>query len=502
VPALSTFFLNDAFYFDVVKKILEEQQQYGQNNIGKGQTIHLEYVSANPTGPLHVGHGRGAAFGSSIASILQASGYQVHQEYYVNDRGRQMRILALSVWIRYLQIQNIDISLPDQAYAGDYILPIARTLYDQYKHRFTAAYKVYLSATVETNKHDAQCFLDDCVCAAIEALGEKNFDIICNAGRHSILEDIKSDLQTFRVNMDAWFSEKKLLEDGYLQQCIDLLKTHGYAYEKEQALWFKAADFGDEKDRVLIRANGQPTYFASDVAYHLYKYETGCRHIIDILGADHHGYVNRIHGFLKALGKDASKTTILLVQFAILYRGTEKVSMSTRAGQFITLKTLYKEVGIDAARFFYIMRKPEQHLDFDLELAKKRSNENPVYYIQYAHARICSVQEKCIEQDQSWQPKSGIYLLHELTSKDEKDIMKALEYYPTIIKAAAKQYTPHKLAHYLQDLAGLFHSYYNAAHFLVDCETLRQARLCFIEAIRQTLHNGLTLLGITAPSSM
>ena len=501
-PGFINFSLHDVFYYDIINEILARHEDYGHNDIGGGKTVHLEYISANPTGPLHVGHGRGAAYGSCVANLLRASNFNVHTEYYVNDAGRQMRILALSVWLRYLQVLNINVELPNKAYVGDYIYEVAKTIEYKYGNKFSLPYKKYLSLLQQTKTDDPEAYLDQCVSACEETLGQKTFDIIFQFGLNAILDDIKDDLNEFGVNFDQWFSERQLSTEGFLEKGIDLLKAHGYVYEQDQALWFEATRFGDEKDRVLIRANGQPTYFASDVAYHLYKYEQNYDTIIDIFGADHHGYINRIHGFLKALGKDEQKTIILLVQFAILYRGKEKISMSTRAGKFITLRELRNEVGLDATRFFYIMRKPEQHLDFDLELAKKQSNENPVYYIQYAHARICSVQEKMIEQGYTWDKTIGLAHLNELNLTDEKNLMKAMVQFPDIVESASRQYAPHQLAHYLQRIAGLFHSYYNSTHFLVEQETLRHARLCLIIAVQQVLHNGLKLLGVSAPRSM
>ena len=501
-PGFINFVLNDAFYYDAINETLSRGENYGHNMLGQGKTVHLEYISANPTGPLHVGHGRGAVYGSCVANLLRASNFKVHSEYYVNDAGRQMRILAFSIWIRYLQRLGIDVKLPDKAYVGDYILDIAHSIEHNYGDQFSVSYQKYVSLLQQINTDNTETYLDQCIAACEATLGPKTFDIIFQFGLNAILDDIKNDLNELNVTFDEWFSEQQLLKQGFLNKGITLLKTHGFVYEQDQALWFKASQFGDEKDRVLIRANGQPTYFASDVAYHLYKYEQHYDTIIDIFGADHHGYINRIHGFLKALGKDAEKTIILLVQFAMLYRGKEKISMSTRAGKFITLRELRQEVGLDAARFFYIMRKPEQHLDFDLELAKKRSNENPVYYIQYAHARICSVQENMIKQGKTWNKHIGLTHLNQLNLNDEKNLMKAIAQFPDMVASAARQYAPHQLAHYLQEIAGLFHSYYNATYVLVEQETLRHARLCLIMAVQQVLSNGLKLLGIGAPKSM
>jgi len=436
------------------------------------------------------------------ARLLKAAGFSVHREYYVNDAGRQMRILALSIWIRYLQLLNVDIKVPAKAYVGDYIIDIAKKILKENDKKFFADKNNFLSWLSIQKNEDMEVYLDGCIEAMQKILGMENFKIILRYGIDEILSDIQEDLKEFGVEYDEWFSEQTLMDKGWLQEGINLLKKHGTVYEKENALWFKATQFGDEKDRVLVRANGQPTYFASDVAYHLYKYNQGYGTIIDVFGADHHGYIRRIHGFLKALGKDPDKTKILLVQFAILYRGKEKVSMSTRSGEFITLRQLRLEVGNDAARYFYIMRKPEQHLDFDLELAKSQSNENPIYYIQYAHARICSVFRQLEEKKLNWDFSNAPQHLNRLELPIEKTLMQTLSHYAPLIETAAVQYAPHHVAHYLQELAANFHAYYNATHFLVEDENLRDVRLYFIKAIQQVIQNGLSLLGLSSPEKM
>jgi len=501
-PGFINFKLSSTVYHNLVKEILEQKEKLGLCEIGKETKIHIEYVSANPTGPLHVGHGRGAVYGSCVSNLLKAAGSKVHREYYVNDAGRQMRILALSIWIRYLQQLHIDINVPKKAYVGNYIIDIAKKLINGKGKNFLTEKDKFLMSVEANEESDPESYLDACVEAMQQLLGEESFKIILRHGVDEILSDIKDDLKEFGVEYDEWFSEQTLFDTDWLKEGIKLLKKHGYVYEKENALWFKATKFDDEKDRVLIRANGKPTYFASDVAYHLYKYNQGYNEIIDVFGADHHGYIGRIHGFLKALGKDPDKTKILLVQFAILYRGKEKVPMSTRAGEFITLRQLRKEVGNDAARYFYIMRKPEQHLDFDLKLAKSQSNENPIYYIQYAHARICSIWKQLKEKNWAWNKDDGETYLNQLEMPVEKTLMQTLSHYPTLIETATKQYAPHHLAHYLQELAANFHAYYNATHFLVEDENLRNARLSLIKATQQVIQNGLKILGLSAPEKM
>lgn len=502
-PGFINFYLSDAARFEAIYEALDLGEDYGRSDLGKGKRIHMEFVSANPTGPLHVGHGRGAAYGACVYALLKHVGYHVHADYYVNDAGRQMRILALSTWIRYLQCLDEKVSLPEKAYQGDYIIDVAKQLIDAHHTRFyqkAAALEAAQPTIDPVEKPEA--YLDALVEMAIHLLGKTDFELIRQTVLNHILEDIRDDLSAFGVEYDEWFRESRLIEDGQLDAGIAQLKAQDTVYEKEGALWFRATQFGDEKDRVLIRANGQPTYFASDVAYHLYKYNQGYDQIIDIFGADHHGYTPRINAFLKGLGKDPSQLTVLFVQFAILYRGKEKVSMSTRGGDFVTLRALREEVGNDAARYFYIMRKPEQHLDFDLSLATSRTNENPVYYIQYAHARIASVWRQLREQSLTFDMAAGKTHLSALNSAHETELLRQIAHFPEIIEAAATQYAPHTLAYFLQDFANAFHSYYNASKFLVDDASLRNARLCLIAATQQVLRNGLRLLGLSAPDAM
>ena len=503
-PGFINFFIAEQMLTQVVSDILAAGADYGKPAIGNKQRVHIEFVSGNPTGPLHVGHGRGAAYGACVANLLAAAGYHVHREYYVNDAGRQMRILALSVWLRYLQAQNEAVTLPPNAYQGQYIIDIANELMKRYGERFyhsQHALEDLIPKDIDptTAKED---YIDACVNAAQQLLGPQNYDTIFHAALDNILGDIKEDLAEFGVTFNKWFPESSLATQGLIQAGVKLLAAHGYVYEKDGAQWFRASALGDEKDRVLIRKNGHTTYFASDVAYHLYKFQQGYAHIIDVFGADHHGYIARVRTFLRALGEDPEKLRILLVQFAILYRGTEKISMSTRAGTFVTLRELRREVGNDAARFFYVMRKPEQHLDFDLELAKSKSAENPVYYIQYAHARIGSVWRQLKTTHNQWDKNQGLNNLTLLTNKYEKDLLTALGRYADIIKKAALQYEPHLVAHYLQELANYFHTYYNAEKFLVPEDKLRNARLCLIAATKQIIFNGLALLGVSAPEVM
>ena len=502
-PGFINFTLTPAARHAIIPQILSQKDRFGKSDLGNGKRVHIEYVSANPTGPLHVGHGRGAAFGACVANLLEAIGYDVHREYYVNDAGRQMRILALSTWLRYVELQGHTINLPSNAYQGDYIIDIAQELQSLHNDSLSHCFDSYQTAIASiTDQDDKESYIDALIDAAQAALGDNTFDLIRNMTLMHILAGIQQDLAGFGVTYDDWFRESQLIDDGLIDAGVALLREHGYVYEQAGALWFKATELGDEKDRVLIRHNGQPTYFASDVAYHLHKYNAGFDHIIDVFGADHHGYIARIRAFLKGLNKDPDKLKVLLVQFAILYRGKEKMAMSTRSGEFVTLENLRDEVGNDAARFFYIMRKPEQHLDFDLELAKSQTNDNPVYYIQYAHARICSIWQQLREKKLSFDPNNGVTHLDELNTSHELELCTLLSRYPEVIEAAGCKHEPHYLAHYLQELANAFHGYYNASRFLVENESQREARLCLVFAIQYVIHNGLELLGVTAPEKM
>ena len=503
-PGFINFTLMNTASTQVIADILKASDHYGHSTLGQGQRVYLEYVSANPTGPLHVGHGRSAAFGASVANVLKAAGFKVHREYYVNDAGRQMQILALSIWLRYLQILNKTLVLPKNAYQGEYVIDIAQQLKVAYAQEFNCEFPLFEQAIPNTlnAEQDPETYMDALIQAAQQTLGQDNFLTIQQFGLDIILTDIREDLEEFGVVYDEWFHESQLVKANTLNHVLEIMKQQGCTYEKDGALWFRATDFGDDKDRVLIRENGNPTYFANDTSYHLHKYNSGTDKIVDVFGADHHGYVPRMKAFIEGLGKEVSKFQVLLVQFAILYRGKDRVSMSTRSGSFVTLRELRDEVGNDAARFFYIMRKPEQHLDFDLELAKSQSNENPVYYIQYAHARVASVFRKLSANQQSWEEAAGLSQVSQLNTDHEMALISQLACYKDIVQTAALHYEPHHIAHYLHGLAGAFHSYYNATPLLAEDKTIRNARLCLAKAVQQTIKNGLKLLGITAPEEM
>lgn len=500
-PGFINFFISQESSSSIVNEILAQAASYGCSDIGQGKKVLLEYVSANPTGPLHVGHGRGAAYGATVSNLLRNAGFIVDNEYYVNDAGRQMDILTVSIYLRYLTICGEDLRFPDNGYQGQYINDIAQGIYETSGQKFHLKSDLVFENVCRdgTEGGDKEVHIDQLIEKAKSILGD-GFKAVFEVGIESILSGIKNDLAEFGVVFEKWFSEQSLIDSGLSESCISKLKDSKNLYEKDGALWFKTTNYGDEKDRVVVRDNGNHTYFASDIAYHLEKLDRGYDKIINVWGADHHGYIPRVKASIEALGHNSDKLEILLVQFANLYRGGSKVQMSTRSGSFVTLEDLRAEVGNDAARFFYILRKSEQHMDFDLDLAKSKTNENPVYYIQYAHARICSVfkqaDEKELELDVS---QANLSLL---TEEIEKDILRELSRFRSVLESSAIQYEPHQLAYYLRDLSNHFHSYYNACKFIVDDKNLTQARLALINATQQILKNGLSILGVGAPESM
>ena len=503
-PGFINFFLGADAWHTVISEILEQGEQYGRSQCGQGQRIQVEFVSANPTGPLHVGHGRGAAYGAAVADLLQAIGYEVHREYYVNDAGRQMDILAASVYLRYLDLCGETVTFPANGYQGDYVWDIGATLHREHGDRFRhSPDEVFKDVPAdEPAGGDKEAHIDGIIARTKTLLGEDDYRLVFDEGLNAILHNIRQDLKEFGVSYDEWFSERSLTSNGDVDKAIKRLQDSGHVYEQDGALWFRSTEFGDEKDRVVVRDNGQSTYFASDIAYHMNKLERGYDRVIDIWGADHHGYVPRVKAALKVLGDDTDRLDVLLVQFAILYRGGERVQMSTRSGEFVTLRELRNEVGNDAARFFYVMRKCEQHMDFDLDLAKSQSNDNPVYYIQYAHARVKSVFRQLDEQQLAWDREAGEAALASLKETHEQELIINLSRYPEVLEGAAINHEPHLLTHYLRELANDFHTYYNAHKFIIDDSGLRNARLNLIEATRQVIANGLTLLGVSAPDSM
>ena len=504
-PGFINFFMQAARQAALIlNRVFNEEQNFGSNINGNGERVLVEYVSANPTGPLHVGHGRSAAFGASLANLLEKAGFAVTREYYVNDAGRQMDILAVSVWLRYLACAGETIVFPANAYRGDYVSDIAAVLYAEHRDAY---HYTWLDITSDLPRDepgggDKEKYIDAFIQTAKQRLGHAGFLVFHQTALNSVLDDIKHDLGEFGVNYDGWFSERSLLDSGAIAEGVEALKNAGYTFEHEGAMWFKSTDFGDEKDRVLVRANGQPTYFASDVAYHWDKYRRGFDRVVDLFGADHHGYVPRLKAAVKALGHDDEALRVCLVQFAILYRGGERVQMSTRSGSFVTLRELRDEVGNDAARFFYVMRKPEQHMDFDLDLAKSESRDNPVYYVQYAHARISSVFRQLEARDMAWDQTIGLENVALLTEAHESLLITQVGRYPDVIASAADACEPHQIAYYLRELATALHAYYNAVPLLCEQEALRCARLTLLSAVRQVLRNGLNLLGVSYPESM
>lgn len=473
-PGFINFFIAQDRWYEILKTVHDEDKTYGTSQIGHGKRIQIEFVSANPTGPLHVGHGRCAAVGETLAAILKAAGYEVEKEYYVNDSGRQIRTLGESIYIRYQQLLGKNIDVPADGYQGGYIKDLARVLVDREGERL-----------LDMSEEEAIA-----LCAGFAA--------------DKILEGIRQDLEAFGVSFSRWFSEQRLYDSGAVKDVIQDLKSRGIVYEHEGALWFRAKDFSDEKDRVVVRTNGLMTYFASDIAYHKDKLERKFDRIIDIWGADHHGYVSRVSASIEALGHDRGRFQVLLIQLVNLLRDGKPVAMSTRAGEFVTLKEVVDEVGLDAARFLFLLRHYESPLDFDLEVAKRESNENPVYYVQYVHARISNILKKAKERgykDIYWDKDfPGLINLPE-----EIQLIKLMARYPEVVGQSALLMEPHHIPFYLKELAGAFHAYYHDRdkHKVVsDDAELSAARLYLVSAIRIIIRNGLALMGVSAPESM
>ncbi len=493
-------FLKNSAKQQYLHHVLQSKNAFGHSGFGQGKKIQVEFVSANPTGPLHVGHGRGAAIGASLSNILTAAGFNVSREFYVNDAGRQMDILTLSTWLRYLELNHVHMPFPANAYQGEYVKTMAQLIFqahtDRYVHQ-SASLLDGLPEMAHTTAVDTDEHLDQLIANAKKILGQ-DYAYLHNFVLTEQLGDCRNDLMEFGVEFDTWFSEQSLFDNGLVAHTIQLLEKKHYLYQQDGANWFRSTDFGDEKDRVVQRENGQFTYFASDIAYHLNKFERGFDQVINIWGADHHGYIARVKGALQALALDPARLEIALVQFAVLYRDGKKASMSTRSGEFVTLRELRQEVGKDAARFFYVMRKSDQHLDFDLDLAKSQSNDNPVYYVQYAHARVCSV----LAQWDGAVDDLAEADMEALSNPVELALLQKLIDFQDTVEMAAKEFSPHLIAFYLRELASEFHSYYNSTRFLVPEIPLLHARLALIASVRQILNNGLGLLGVSAPDKM
>ena len=465
------FFLKHDIIYDTLCHILEQGKQYGQAPLRAEDTVQVEYVSANPTGPLHVGHGRGAAYGSALVNLLRAAGYNVQSEYYINDAGNQMNNLAASVNARYLELLGKKAEIPENGYHGADIIDTARAIIEQ----------------------DGDKYLQ---------MDEKDrLEIFKNRAYEEKLKALKRDLESFNVTFDKWFSERTLHPEAIKKAC-ETLKGNGNMYEKDGALWLKSTAYGDDKDRVVIRDNGVPTYLAADIAYHKNKYERQFKKLINIWGADHHGYVARVKAAMAALGLDPNQLEILLLQMVSLFRNGELVKMSKRTGQAITLNELIEEVGTDAARYFFIMRSLDTQLDFDLDLAKSHSNENPVYYIQYANARIFSIYKQIAENgdvfDMTWKNTKW----DKLKEERELALIKKMAAYPEEIRKAAADRAPHRIAHFVYEMAGLFHAFYNNCHIIQSDKELEEARLALVTAVQITIANCLAVLGISAPETM
>ena len=468
-PGFINFYLNPDWVYDMLARIVEAGENYGNLPKASDEKIQLEYVSANPTGPLHVGHGRGAAVGSALANLLKAAGYDVEQEYYINDAGNQMNNLARSVNARYLELLGKEIEFPEDGYHGHDIIDTAQRIINKYGNRFLQME---------------------------EAERLEEFKTIAYQEK---LAALKEDLERFNVRFDVWFSEKTLHEANKIKEACDRLLEKGYMYEQDGALWLKSTAFGDDKDRVVIRDNGVPTYFAADIAYHANKFGRGFDRVINLWGADHHGYIARMKAAMQCMGYQPEQLEILILQMVRLLRDGQEVKMSKRTGQSVTLNELIDEVGTDAARFFFVMRSIDSQLDFDLDLAKKKSNDNPVFYVQYAHARICSIMRQVAEAGIEVQGK-GDYKL--LTEPVEVDLIKKLGEYPEVLAAAAKERAVQQVAHYVYDLAGLFHSAYNQCRILGVNEDLQQARLAMVMAVGHVVRHALSILGVSAPEKM
>ena len=501
------FFLTPAAYGRELAVIHERGERYGRSegdgSLGRGERVLLEFVSANPTGPLHVGHGRQAAYGATLANILAAVGFDVGTEYYINDGGRQVDILAVSAWIRYLEACGEALPFPENGYRGEYVRALAQkvlTAEGEALRRPAAA--VLAGLPPDAPVGDKEGYIDALIARARELIGADAFGRVLEQSLTEMLADISEDLGEFGVAFDRWYSERALEKSGAIDRALARLERESRLYAKDGATWFRATEFGDEKDRVVVRENGQKTYFASDIAYHLEKRERGFQRLIDVLGADHHGYVARVRAGLTAMGEPGDCLEVNLIQFVSLFRGGEKVPMGKREAQFVTLRQLRQEVGNDACRLFYLMRSHEQPLDFDLELAKSRSNENPVYYIQYAHARVASVMKQLGARGLSFDRAEGLAAASLLSGAQEQAVLGSVVRYPEVLEQAALNRAPHSLVHYLRDLANTLHTYYNAEQFIVSDSATRNARLALVLGVQQVIRNGLALLGVSAPESM
>jgi arginyl-tRNA synthetase len=488
-------------WFAVLKTVAEQGTAYGRSDVGAGRKVMVEFVSANPTGPMHVGHGRGAAYGATLGNLLEATGHSVFREYYINDAGRQIDILAVSVYLRYLELTGENVAFPSNGYRAEYILPVARALHAKRGDALRRpAAEISSGVPPDAPVGDKDKHIDAIADNVRRLIGDVEFDSIVIFARDQMMADIRNDLEEFGVRFDCWYSERELNKSGAIDAALAVLRASGRVYTKDGAEWFQSTEFGDDEDRVVVRANGEKTYFASDIAYHFDKRQRGHELLIDVWGADHHGYVARVRGALVALGNPGDCFEACLMQLVSLFRGGEKLAMGKREGNFVTLRDLRNEVGNDACRFFYLLRGHDQALDFDLELAKSRLNDNPVFYVQMAHARVSSVMKQLGSKGHTYDPGAANLTL--LTNAHEQAAITSVSKYPEVVEQAAINRAPHSLVHYLRDLANTLHSYYNAEKFIVDEEALRNARLTLVLAVQQVIRNGLGILGVSAPETM
>jgi arginyl-tRNA synthetase len=490
-------------WFESLRTVAAQGDAYGRSRVGAGKKVMVEFVSANPTGPMHVGHGRGAAYGATLGNLLEATGHTVYREYYINDAGRQIDILAVSVYLRYLELCGEAVTFPANGYRAPYILPVAEALKAKHGEVLKRAFvDVVAGAPPDAPAGDKDKHIDGLIANTRKLLGAAGFESIILFSRDAMMADIRNDLEEFRVSFDRFYSERELTQSGDIDRMLGRLGESGHVYEKDGALWFKSTDYGDDEDRVVVRANGEKTYFAPDIAYHDDKLRRGHDLLIDVWGADHHGYVTRVRGALQALGHQGTSFEVCLMQLVRLMRNGELVPMGKREGNFVTLREVRNEVGNDACRFFYLMRSHDQGLDFDLELAKARINDNPVFYVQMAHARVASVRKELGVRGHRYDAEAGFASLALLTAAHEQAAITAVSRFPEVVAHAALNRAPHAVVHYLRDLANTLHSYYNAEKWIVDDASLRNARLTLVFAVQTVIRNGLGLLGVSAPETM
>ncbi len=497
-PGFINFFVDDQTKADLLISILEEGNSYGSLSPNSEDSILLEFVSSNPTGPLHVGHGRHAAYGDSLAKILRKAGHSVSTEYYINDSGRQTDILTLSVLVALIKKRESLLEIPGACYQGSYIGKLAEVV----PKRIIKEINKISPSDLKVEEADDEKEADALISIIKDSIGKSVFEEITASVVGNMVKIIKSDLSDFGVEFDYWFSEKNMIKDSKIALALKKLKKENELFKKDGATWLRTTNYGDDKDRVVLRDDGRSTYFASDIAYHADKKDRGFTKLINILGSDHHGYIKRLKGGLASMGFNAKDLEVILMQFVTLFRGNKKIQMSTRSGEFIPMRELYEEVGIDAARFFYVSRSFDQHLDFDLELAKQQNNQNPVYYIQYANARISSVIKEIEKKGYKNNQRLGIKNIGSLDGKHESELISMLQKYPEIIKNSADQRAVNKLSNYLKEIAQLFHSYYASQKFVIEDDEMRNARIILLRCVSMVIQDGLSLLGVSSPSKM